>query len=148
MNDLTDATGLVYNEIDEQKWYDIGVFKKIQSRIAKEKGIKYIEMVANYAVKDLGVLSYIVRFSDFKSLLKRATKSYYAVYNFGDVEIDINDNSAVIRMKDTAFDDYTCTAWKGAFQGMLEITHSIGTVEETQCQLKGSPHCEFRIRWK
>ncbi len=147
IKELIEAIDIGLSGIEEQRWYDIGVLKNTQSWIAKSKGRKYVNMAGNYAVKDLGVLSYIVRFSDMRSLLKRASKSYHEAYNFGEVDIDIKDNSAVIRMKDVAFDEYACSAWKGAFQGMLEMTNTIGTVEETQCQRKGAPYCEFEIRW-
>jgi predicted hydrocarbon binding protein len=98
-------------------------------------------------VKDLGVLSYIVRFTNITSLLKRAPESYADAFNYGQLEVDIKEKSATIKIIDTAVDEYTCPAWIGAFRGMLELTKTNGTVRKTHCQLNGASHCEFIIKW-
>ncbi len=146
--EFLDITGIKTEKISEIEWYDISVLKGIHRHVADTKDEKYIKIIGNYTVKDLGVLSYLVRFSDIKSLLKKAPKSYAQAYDFGKVSIEWTDQGAILKMKDTSFDEYACLGWLGAFEGMLEITHTIGTVKEIECQKDGNPRCVFEIKWK
>ncbi len=147
--DIEEILGEIdYDEISEIEWYDVSILERIHRYVADRKDIKYIKIMGNYIVKDLGVLSYLVRFSDIKFLLKKAPKSYAQAYDFGEVDVEWTDQGALIKMTDTSFDEYACRGWLGAFEGMLEITHTIGTVEEIECQREGSPQCIFEIKWK
>lgn len=148
LEECTDSIGLPMKHFEEIQWYNIDILKKIHQWIADEKGEKYIKRGGNYTVKDLGVLSYIVKFVNIKALLKKAPKSYEDAYNFGSVEIDIKDKKAIIKMEDVSFDEYACSGWLGAFEGMLEMTHTWGEVKEVQCQYKGASYCEFEMTWK
>ena len=99
-------------------------------------------------VKNLGLLSYIVAFSDVKSLLRKAPQNYAEAFSYGKMEVSLEDKRAVVRMFDTAEHECSCRTWLGAFKGILERTHTRGTVKETQCQRKGAPHCEYLMEWE
>jgi len=148
LSEVTAATGIDPESIKGRVWYDHARSRAIMEWIRDIKGPQYIERCGHYTVKDLGLLSYIVAFMDVKSLLKRAPKSYHDGFSFGEVDIDLSDSSATITMKDCATYDGSCNAWVGALKGILEVTNTRGTVEETQCQLKGSPCCIILVKWE
>lgn len=147
LDECTDFIGLDYDHFEEKRWHDIEQLDKVIQWIGDNKGSKYIERAGNYTVKDLGILSYLVKFASIESLLKKAPKSYHDAYNYGDVEIDIGEKEAVIKMKDVIHGDYSCNGWLGAFKGMMEMTHTTGTVKEVQCQKESASHCEFLMKW-
>lgn len=148
LDEMTGSTGISSSDIIEGEWYDLWMPKNILKWIAESKGLKYVKMAGNYAVKDLGLLSYIMRFTDINSLLKRASKNYHQAYDFGDVEVIYGEKEALIKMTDAAYDEYACLAWEGAFQGMLEMTHTDGRVTKTSCEIKGDGCCEYHLQWK
>jgi len=148
LKECVEATGVDPDKIKGGQWYSADHTRKILQWVSDTKGQDYVRKSGNYIVKDLGVLSYIVRFTNIKTLLKKAPDSYSDGFTYGSIKVDIGENSAVIKMKDTAVDDYACPAWLGALSGMLEMTRTKGTVEETQCQRKGAPHCEFLMEWE
>ncbi|MBI5000443.1 MAG: DUF2378 family protein [Euryarchaeota archaeon] len=111
------------------------------------KGVECVEKCGAHTTKDLGALSYIVRFMDIRTVLKKAPESFRDAFSYGSLDVEIGDRRAVIKMKDTAVDDHACPAWLGCFKGVLEVTKTPGTVRETQCQLKGASHCEFLMEW-
>jgi predicted hydrocarbon binding protein len=69
------------------------------------------------------------------------------VFTYGKMDVAIEDRRAVIKMFDTAEHEYSCRTWLGAFKGIMDRTHTKGTVNETQCQRKGAPHCEYVMVW-
>ena len=142
------AIGFSHKEIREGKWYEDEVGNRVTEWIADNKGEEYVERCGNYMIKDLGMLSYIVGFMDVKSILKRAPESYTDALNYGRLEVDIGESSAVISIKGTApIDKHACLIWLGTFRGVLEITKTKGTVTETKCAKKGAPHCEYLMEW-
>ena len=128
-------------------WYPEKRSADILAWIREKKGIEYVEDCGRYTVKDLGILSYIVRFITIETMLKKAPDSFHDAFNYGQIELEIHDDHAIIKMKDTAIDENTCPAWVGVFKGMLEMTKTKGTVKEIQCELKGSECCIFRMDW-
>ncbi len=148
LEEFLQEAGLESDEISEIGWYDIAILEDIHRHIAETKDVKYIKIMGNYTPKDLGVLGYLVRFSDIKSLLQKAPKSYAQAYDFGEIEVEWTEKGAIIKMTDVYFDEYSCLGWLGAFEGMLEITHTIGKVKEIKCQRDGDPQCVFEMTWK
>ena len=125
-------TGVDIGKYKEGKWYPIEDSEKILLWIGDKKGGEMVERCGNYTVKDLGILSYIVRFANIKFLLEKASQSYADAFKYGKLVTDIQENQAIIKMKDNHPHKYSCQAWKGCFEGMLEMTKTKGTVEETQ----------------
>jgi predicted hydrocarbon binding protein len=134
-------------QLRESSWYDISYSSGILNWIATKKGKEFVEKCGSATVKDLGMLSYIVAFSTVKSILAKAPANYADAFGYGRMEVDIEDRRAVVRMVDTAEHELSCLTWLGAFKGIMEKTKTKGSVTETQCQLKGSPHCEYVLEW-
>ena len=140
--------GLGDVSINDGKWYPEIFSARILAWINDEKGKKYVVDCGRYTVKDLGILSYIVRFSSVKMLLNRAPEQFHDAFNYGKISVDVHDDHAYVKMKDTAVDENACVAWTGVYMGILELTNKKGTVVEKQCQLKGASHCIFEVRWE
>jgi len=134
--------------INDGEWYDIELDSGIREWIMENKGVEFIEMCGNYTVKNLGLLSYIVRFDDIGTTLKRLPENYAETFNFGSLEVEMKGGSYIIIMKDAFVDEYHCIAWLGVFKGILDITKKRGTVSETQCVKDGATHCEFLVEWE
>lgn len=133
--------------IEENRWYDADYSNKILTWIARNKGVDQVVACGAHTVKDLGILSYIVRFMNMRSMVAKAKENYSDAFSYGRVKVEIDGDSALVIMKDVARSEYTCLAWRGVFEGMLEMTKTPGKVEEVKCQFKGAPRCEFIVDW-
>ena len=142
-------TGMDPKDIKEGQWYNIESSGIVQEWIFKNKGEEHVVKAGAFTVKNQGIFSYVIRFANIKTILKKAPENHREVFRCGTMEIKIDeDNSARVIMKDTAADEYSCIAWKGALIGALELTNTKGTVKEIQCQLRDeASHCEFQIKW-
>ncbi|MFH0816652.1 MAG: hypothetical protein V1934_07545 [Methanobacteriota archaeon] len=136
------------DKLKESSWYDITCSSAILGWLKNKKGWESVETCGNMTVKDLGMLSYIVAFSNVKSILAKAPANYADAFSYGKMEVDLEDKRAVIRMIDTAEHECSCRTWLGAFKGIMERTHTKGTVKETQCQRRGAPHCVYVMEWE
>ena len=116
--------------------------------ISEEKGMQYIKNAGNYAVKNLGMLAYIVRFAKMETMVMKAKDAYEESYSYGKVEMKIGDNKAIAIMQDVSEIPENCEGWIGALEALLELTKSEGRVLKTKCQLKGDSHCEYEISWE
>ncbi len=128
-------------------WYDLYNSEKILLWLGDVKGSEFVKNCGKYTVKDLGVLSYIVKFMDVKSILKRAPVSYADAFDHGKMKVEIGDKRAILKITGGFPPKYSCLAWCGCFQGMLDITRAKGTDKEIKCFTKGDPHCAYEVLW-
>ncbi len=142
------AINFYLHTVVQGKWYDSDIDTRMLRWINDKHGMEYVVRAGNYTVKDLGILSYLLRFASIETLLKKAPQHYSQAFDYGEVEIHITGKSAEIIMKDIAVSEFACPAWLGGMKGMLELTKTKGTVKETQCQLKGAPYCVFTMEWE
>jgi len=143
------AVGLGGTSISDGKWYDDQLSTDVVAWIADRKGGDYVEKCGRYTVRDLGLLSYIVRFMDIKSLLRRGPESYAEAFSYGYLKVEIGEKKAAVRVKGHApFDKHGCKMWLGVLGGMLAMTKTKGRVIETKCENKGSEFCEFEMEWE
>jgi hypothetical protein len=132
----------------EGMYYPDEIREKILIWIRKEKGEEYIREAGNYVVKNLGLLSWIVRFANPKILAKKFPDNYNEVYSFGRVEVDTQeDNVIFIRLFDVNRIKESCLSWQGVCEGAMEITKAKGTVQKMKCQVDGDEYCEYRLEY-
>ena len=124
-----------------------GIFYPNAMLLAVINGIAHVRKAANHAVKNLGFMSYIVRFSSVENMLKKSKDAYNEAYSFGEVEMKFKPHLATATMKGVSEAPENCEGWMGALEALLELTHAKGRVTKTKCQLKGDPHCEYEIIW-
>lgn len=148
LNECMTATHLDPKQLVEGQWYDDALGSKIMKWLVDTKGPQYLEKLGYNTVKDLGLISYIIRFTNVKSLIKRMPESYRDAFNYGWLKVEIREKDAIVRIKDNATDDYACPAWIGVLRGMMEATNTKGKVTERLCQRKGGPYCEFVLEWQ
>ncbi|MFO7619496.1 MAG: hypothetical protein R6W91_07605 [Thermoplasmata archaeon] len=115
--------------------------------ISRNYGMESVKKAGKHTVKNLGLLSYLVRFASIETMLGKAKDSYHEAYAFGHVDIQITGKRAIAIMKDVSDIPENCQGWIGALEGLLELTRTDGRVLKTKCQLKGDPHCEYEITW-
>jgi hypothetical protein len=142
-------TGVKPENIKPDTMYSLTNDEKVMKWIGS-RGLEYVRKSGNFTVKNLGSLAHLVRFVNIKHLLKRAKDNYADTFNFGEVSIlsDEFGKRAVVIMKDCNFIEESGIAWEGAFEGMLEITRTKGTVKRNRNQVKGDPYDEYILDWE
>lgn len=149
LKEMSQATGLDPKNYKEGGWYPSEDSSKILQWIHDIKGPEFVPIAGNYLIKNLGILAYVLRFMNPKTILAKAPGSYRDAFKYGKMKVDfIGEKKAEVKMKNVAIDQYACPAWHGAFEGMLELTKTKGTVEKVQCQLDGAPYCLYIIQWE
>jgi predicted hydrocarbon binding protein len=141
----TKLTGI---DIKDGLQYPNAILLAVIKWLSVNYGMAHIRKAGNHAVKNLGLLSYIVRFSSIEAMLRRAKNAYHEAYGFGEVGMQISKNSAIATMKDVSEIPENCEGWIGALEALLEITGTKGAVVKTKCQLKGDPSCQYEIKWQ
>ena len=108
-----------------------------------------VREAGRFTVKNLGVIGWMLRFTDITAIAKRFTKSYHEVYKFGDVKVLYpKEDQIVIRFWDvlTYPEAYEC--WLGVLEGGMEITKTKGTVKVTKSTLDGAEYAEIVIDYE
>ena len=148
--DCESQIGLDLKDIQEEIYYSLEINEAILKWVSEQKGNEYLVKMGNYTVKNLGVLSYIVRFANIKFLLRKAKENYTDTFSYGRCSVLTDETSkrATIIFKDTNLIEESCLVWQGALEGMLEITRTKGTVTETKCQVHGAEYCEYLMNWE
>lgn len=135
-------------KISDGQQYNHDMLLAIIQWISDNHGMDRVKQAGKHTVQNLGLLAYIVRFANMDTMLKKAKSLYAEAYSFGEVDMTPTERGAEVYLKDVSQIPEDCIGWEGAFEGMLELTHSKGRVLKTKCQLKGDPHCEYEITWK
>lgn len=142
-------TGIVPANIQAERFYPLAMDQEILKWISQNKGMEFVKKVGNHTVKNLGMLTYLVRYVNIKNLLKKAKGNYEETFNYGEVSILCDDfgKRATIVMKDCNLIEESSIAWLGAFEGMMEVTRTKGTVKLNRKQLSGDDFDEYLLDW-
>ena len=124
-------------------WFPIEKSDMLLEWIAENKGDERVVEAGKYVAKDLGVFKYLfASLVGMESVLKRYSVNYSAIFNFGEMKMEKREEGYWVLLKGARVSEYSCSAWKGALDGFMEITRSKGV----PVPLKGSPDdCEFMI---
>ena len=144
------STKLDISAIDPDKLYPIGDGQSVLEWISKNKGMDHVRIAGNHTVKNLGSLAYLVRFVNIKHLLKRAKENYKETFSYGAISVMADDfgRRALVIMKNANFYQESNVAWLGAFEGMMEVTRTKGSVRQNKCQIMGDDYDEFLLDWE
>ena len=150
IKDCIEATGVNPGELKEEKLYPLEMDQRILKWISGTKGMEYIQKGGNHTVKNLGPLSYLVKFVNLKYLLKKAKQNYEDTFNYGLVSVLADDYAkrATVIMKDCNLIEESGIAWVGAFEGMMELTRTKGTVKLNKRQIDGDEYDEYLLDWE
>jgi hypothetical protein len=149
VQECNEATGVDPRHLEAEKLYSTEINERVLKWLSTTKGIGYVRKAGNHTIRNLGSLSYLVRFVNIKHFLRKAKENYEDTFQFGDVSVlmDPHSKHASVIMKDCNTVEESCAAWLGAFEGMMEITHTKGKVKQNKYQHKGDEYDEFILDW-
>lgn len=138
----------LWGEFRDGNYYQDAIRENILRWIAREKGEENLRECGKYIASNLGILSWLVRFSDPKAIANKFPKNFSEIYSYGRMEADTSkDNLIVLRLYDVCRIRECCEVWLGVCEGVLESTKTKGKVEEIKCSIDGADCCEYRITY-
>ena len=149
VDECINAINIDIKTLKPEKLHPGEMDEEVLKWISKNKGEEFVKKAGNHTVKNLGSLSYLVKFVNIKHLLKKAKENYEDTFDYGEISVlcDEYGKRAVVIMKDSNIIEESCIAWEGALEGMMEVTRTKGTVKMTKCQMKGDVYDEFILDW-
>ena len=149
VNDCIEATGIDPKILKEETFYPSKANERILKWISDTHGREHLQKAGNHVVKNLGSLSYLVKFVNIKHLLKRAKSNYENAFDFGEISVLLNEHGkcATVIMKDCNSIEESYVAWLGAFEGMMEVTNTKGTVMLNKREIDGDEYDEYLLDW-
>lgn len=143
------VTGIDPKRIDAEKFYLSDFDETVLKWMSSTKGMDNVKKAGNHTVKNLGVLSYLVRYVSIQNLLRKAKENYEDTFEYGEISVlmDKFGKRASVIMKNANVIEESCVAWQGAFEGMMEVTRTKGSVKQNKYQFKGDDYDEFIIDW-
>ena len=127
-------------------YYRDEIRENILRWMSREKGDEYTVECGKYIVSNLGILSWLVRFADTKTLAKKFPRNFSEVYSYGRVEaLTDEENLIIIKLYDVNRIKESCNVWIGVCQGAVEMTNAVGEVRKTKCAIDGDDCCEYTI---
>ncbi len=84
------------------------------------------------------------------ALLARASQMWSSLYSRGELRVDSQtDQGARLRLVNYPSEPANCLRITGWIERMAEMTGETKVeVTQTQCFAKGSPHCEWVVKWR
>jgi len=138
----------LWGEFRDGNYYQDPIRENILRWIAREKGENYLRECGRFIISNLGILSWLVRFADIKSLANKFPKNFSEVYSYGKVEAIMDrDGEIILRLYDVNRIKESCEVWHGICEGALLVTKTKGKVEKTKCSVNKDPYCEYIIRY-
>jgi predicted hydrocarbon binding protein len=135
------------NPFADGQYYHDEIRENILRWLSRVKGAETIPEAGRSVVKNLGILSWIVRYASPQMIAKKFPDNYSEVYTFGRIESNTDkSDEIVLRLYDVNRIKESCSSWLGVCMGALEMTKRKGVVTETKCQVKGDKYCEYHIK--
>ena len=146
LDECVKEVGLEGMDFKDGQYYQDEIIGNVLRWIHREKGREAVKDAGRFILHNLGILSWMVRFTDVETLAKKFPKNYSEVYAFGKVKVDIsNPKRLILILEDVGYYEEACIVWEGLVEEALVMTKTKGRVTHTQCQRLGAPHCEFII---
>ncbi|MCK5309994.1 MAG: hypothetical protein KAJ64_05045 [Thermoplasmata archaeon] len=144
-----EATGVDPGKLKEEISYPGEMDEKVLRWISETKGMDYVQELGVHAVKNLGELSYLVKFVNIRNLLMKFQENYHDTFQYGELSVlmDKAGKRSTIIMKNCNSQEESCMAWLGAFEGMMELTRTKGTVKLIKRQIDGDGYDEYLLNW-
>ncbi|MCK4717425.1 MAG: DUF2378 family protein [Thermoplasmata archaeon] len=134
--------------LKDNSYYPDRILQNILTWIAKEKGMDYVREGGKYTTMHLGMISWLMRFADMKTIAKRLPSNYREVYNFGKAEVDISEEHKIyLRLWDVVTYEAAYASWIGVCEGTLEASKTKGKVTIIKNSLEGDEYAEFLIEY-
>ena len=138
--------GLEGMEFKDGGYYQDEIIGNVLRWLHREKGRDALKEAGKFIMHNLGILSWIVRFTDIETLAKKFPKNYSEVYAFGNCKVDVSDSKRLrLIFEDVGYYEEACIIWEGIVEEALTMTKTKGRVTHTKCQRLGEPYCEFVI---
>lgn len=133
-------------EFKDGHYYQDEIIGNVLRWIHREKGRDAVKGAGKFILHNLGILSWLVRFTDVETLAKKFPKNYSEVYAFGKVRIDVSDpKRLVLILQGVGYYEEACIVWEGLVEEALVMTKTKGRVTHTKCENREDEHCEFVI---
>ena len=144
-----EATGVDPGKLKEEISYPGKMDERVLRWISETKGMDYVQELGVHAVKNLGELSYLVKFVNIRNLLMKFQENYHDTFQYGELSVlmDKAGKRSTIIMKNCNSQEESCMAWLGAFEGMMELTRTKGTVKLIKRQIDGDGYDEYLLNW-
>jgi len=144
----TAAIGIDSMDWSDGQYYQDEIVDNILRWIRRNKGDDAVIKAGRSILHNLGILSWMVRFSDVVTLAKKFPKNFSEIYAFGSCEVQVpRPRHVKLILKDVVFYEERCMVWRGICEEALTITKTKGKVLHPQCQLKGDGVCEFVLEF-
>ena len=136
----------IKRELRDGEWFSMTKTDKLLEWIGRKKGMEYVIEAGRYTAKDMGIFRYMfASIMGMERVLRRAQDAYGTIFNFGKIDIEMNGKKAKITFRDARLTEYSCMAWEGALQGLMEVTRSHGSVKPLEPQ--NPEDCAFEMQW-
>ena len=138
--------GIEGMDFKDGNYYQDEIVGNILRWVHREKGEEAVADAGRSVLHNLGILSWLVRFTNVQTLAEKFPKNYTEVYAFGKCWIDISDpKNITVNFRDVGYYEEACIAWKGICEEALVMTKTKGRVTHTKCERKGDDRCQFLI---
>ena len=128
------------------QYYQDEIIGNVLRWINRNKGEEAVKEAGRFVLHNLGILSWMIRFSDFNTLALKFPKNYGEVYTFGSCEVDASNPKKIkMTLKDVCYYEEACLVWEGICEEALAITKTEGKVSHTRCERKGETECVFTV---
>lgn len=133
-------------DFKDGNYYQDEIIGNLLRWIHRNKGREAVKDAGRFILHNLGILSWMVRFSDFRTLAKKFPKNFSEVYAFGNCRLDDSDPRSIkLILKDVGYYEEACLVWEGICEEALVITKTAGRVKHTKCEMKGDEFSEFTV---
>lgn len=127
-------------------YYQDEIIGNVLRWIHRNKGRDAVKVAGRSILHNLGILNWMVRFSDFRTLARKFPKNFSEVYAFGSCRLDeSNPRLLKLILKDVGYYEEACLVWEGICEEALVITKTAGRVTNTKCEAKGDDCSEFTV---
>ena len=134
-------------EIKDSGYYQDEILAQTLKWLGRVKGMDYVREAGKYTILNLGMISWLMRFADIRTVAKRLPKNYDEVYKFGRVEVNTETPGIItVRFYDVITYEEAYHSWVGACQGSLEASKTKGTVSITK-RGEDNPYVELQIEY-
>lgn len=138
--------GIDHMDFSDGQYYQDEMVGNVLRWIRRTKGKDAVNGAGRFILHNLGILSWLVRFSDIHTLAKKFPKNFTEVYAFGDCTVDTSNPKKIkLILQDICYYEEAMLVWQGICEEALIFTKTPGKVTHTSYKRGESQFCEFHV---
>ena len=135
-------------KITDEREYPVKYAVDCMDYVQKTYGPDELFQMGRFSLQNIGAKRYFTLFLPPQKILDKLMESVPKVNNSVKLNIEFQENGAVVTLRNSELKEFQCNYWHGMLQGVYDLTKTKGTIEVDTSMVSTDKMAVYTMNWK